>query len=39
MNIQNIRTHYKVNISNDKGDIYEKIVFPNSNKQLKERVA
>jgi len=21
MNIQNIRTHYKVNISNDKGDI------------------
>jgi len=27
MNIFNINSHYKVNISNDKADIYDKIVF------------
>jgi len=34
MNIQNIRCHYKVNISNDKAANYEKIVFLNSKLKL-----
>jgi len=33
MKILNIHSHYKVNISNDKADINEKIVFLNSNLQ------
>jgi len=31
MKILNIHCHYKVNISNGKADIYEKMVFLNSN--------
>jgi len=27
MKIKNIRSHYKVNISNDKAELYEKIVY------------
>jgi len=30
MNILNIRSHYKVNMSNNKTEIYKKIVFLNS---------
>jgi len=30
MKNENVRCHYKVNISNEKSEIYEKIVFLNS---------